>query len=803
MFTQGFLRLWLGFVLTFFFTLPGVAASDLTFKTLTEISPTVEGLQIKDVKIERDAFKVNLQSGVLYPLRIENRVVGCVFLGKGQFELAPADESERKYLALRTGNKELTTLFDSFEKATFLFSDGTWESMQKAGTPAQATDKNDAVKVYEDFLKKEHKILKINLHLRILADLLENTPKERAFFAVAFKGRELAPAIAIFDPRGLAATGFDAMFGTETTALSILDEEDPEPVWYSHTPKGIHHPEVFMDPFEVQRYEIDTTLENNLGITAKTTIFLKGRQEGVRLVSLDLFYKLRLRSVSLTSQGTTTELPFLQAPDNYQNQYASWVATILPKALGKGEEATLTLTYSGKEVLQGAGGDNYYVGARTSWYPNFGVFTSATTYDLVFRAPNKKEVVSVGRLVSKTTEGKSTVFRFHTDTPVRVAGFNYGGFGTLERKDAASGLTLRVHTNQGSTQLASFLMDSGAVVGNMNPESFQENAMADATNAARIGVNFFGPLKIAEIGISQQPNMGFGQSWPSLVFLPYLAFMSSTHRVQLGLGGANEFANTVGYHELSHQWWGHQVGWATYRDQWLSEGFAEFSTGLAVQFVEGADKYRRFLEHSRKQILERGRGSKVPNPEAGPIFLGHRLSSKQAPSAYQGLVYHKGAFVVHMLRSMLYNKKNKDPEERFKKLMKDFTSSWAYKTPTTEDFRALVAKHVEGSSFGDMRWFFDQWIYGTELPKIEQSFEVKEIGNGLFKVTGKIVQSEVSNNFRSFIPIYLEITKGRFVRLGQAVLNGNCTFPMEQQVKLDKAPVRAVANVFYDLLTKD
>jgi aminopeptidase N len=30
-------------------------------------------------------------------------------------------------------------------------------------------------------------------------------------------------------------------------------------------------------------------------------------------------------------------------------------------------------------------------------------------------------------------------------------------------------------------------------------------------------------------------------------------------------------------HEVAHQWWGQEVGFDSYRDQWMSEGFANFS----------------------------------------------------------------------------------------------------------------------------------------------------------------------------------------------------------------------------------
>lgn len=37
------------------------------------------------------------------------------------------------------------------------------------------------------------------------------------------------------------------------------------------------------------------------------------------------------------------------------------------------------------------------------------------------------------------------------------------------------------------------------------------------------------------------------------------------------------------------KWWGHAVGWASYHDQWLSEGFAEFSAALFLENTGGSD----------------------------------------------------------------------------------------------------------------------------------------------------------------------------------------------------------------------
>ena len=36
-------------------------------------------------------------------------------------------------------------------------------------------------------------------------------------------------------------------------------------------------------------------------------------------------------------------------------------------------------------------------------------------------------------------------------------------------------------------------------------------------------------------------------------------------------------------HEAAHHWWGQTVGFASFRDQWMSEGFANFSAALFLK----------------------------------------------------------------------------------------------------------------------------------------------------------------------------------------------------------------------------
>jgi len=59
-------------------------------------------------------------------------------------------------------------------------------------------------------------------------------------------------------------------------------------------------------------------------------------------------------------------------------------------------------------------------------------------------------------------------------------------------------------------------------------------------------------------------------------------------------------------HEVAHQWFGHAVSWASYHDQWLSEGFAELRR--IVSAASGRAKVQKLFDSgsaSAWRILEK------------------------------------------------------------------------------------------------------------------------------------------------------------------------------------------------------
>src|SRR5438094_9417964 len=84
-------------------------------------------------------------------------------------------------------------------------------------------------------------------------------------------------------------------------------------------------------------------------------------------------------------------------------------------------------------------------------------------------------------------------------------------------------------------------------------------------------------------------------------------FYDTTIRHQLGMDwGDRSYLKSVTSHEVAHQWWGHTLGFNSYRDQWMSEGFAEMSASLYLQLSEKSpQKCIACCNDQREPSLER------------------------------------------------------------------------------------------------------------------------------------------------------------------------------------------------------
>jgi aminopeptidase N len=132
-----------------------------------------------------------------------------------------------------------------------------------------------------------------------------------------------------------------------------------------------------------------------------------------------------------------------------------------------------------------------------------------------------------------------------------------------------------------------------------------------------------------------------------------------------------------------------------------------------------------------------------------------------------------------MIRMMMYDHQTAD--SKFQAMMKDFVTTHYNQNVSTEDFKKIVEKHMTNQMNLDgnarMDWFFNEWVYGTEMPSYQFEYHVETTG-GKPSVSGRITQSGVSDHFKALVPVYADFGKG-WVRLGSANLKGNTSVELK------------------------
>ena len=185
--------------------------------------------------------------------------------------------------------------------------------------------------------------------------------------------------------------------------------------------------------------------------------------------------------------------------------------------------------------------------------------------------------------------------------------------------------------------------------------------------------------------------------------------------------------------------------------------------------------------------------------------MGLRLISPRTGSAYQNVTYPKGAYVLSMLRSLMHsdqpNVQNRD--QAFIDMMHDFMESHQNQSASTESFKAIAEKHlpkeIDLQKNGRLDWFFNEWVYGTHVPRYQFKYEVQPFKDGVVKVRMEITQSEVDENFAMFMPVFADFGAG-MIRLNQVAIVGNTTRTVI--FDMDHAPKKVALNYFKDVLER-
>jgi hypothetical protein len=761
--------------------------------------------RIRGAAFERSAIHYSLEDGTIAFTRdVYGRVTGGFFEGEGEVLLRPPDQGERASMALFTGAAILEERFDT---AYFRFNDSTFSELQEWLRPADNAE--EFVRQWNDTAVN----LAVQDSLRLLLSFSRLLPLQSG---------PAEPADILNDDRmmharvhGLKLGTFDLYFDSYAAEQvwagqpKAVDGNAYYDVWTSFSPQlpSQHAASLSMTTGEpgknsdiiISNYRIRAEISPPTSLKCEATLDFQVEQGGQRAILFELSRFLEIKQVEADSRPAE----FIHNPSIEGTQLAQrgndLVAVIFPRPLQSGQRVQLRFSYGG-EVLSEAGGGLLYVGARGTWYPNRGM--AMADYDLEFRYPLGWTLVATGKKVDASTPaaGGEQVSHWVSEKPIPVAGFNLGKYeragataGAVKVETFAAGGVERDFPKPSATiDSAQTLIPPGlrpqqqaAVIAAPAMPSPARNAQAVADAAAR-AIDFFsarfGPYPYGSLSLTQLPGP-ISQGWPGLVFLSSFSFLTPSEQSELHMDAvARTLTQAVIAHETAHQWWGDQVMWGSYRDQWVVEALANYSSMMLLE-SEDPLKFQAVLDKYRDDLLRKNK-SGVPLMDAGPVTLGTRLSCSQFPSGYEAISYGRGTWLFHMLRTMMRDAAGNpagsaaERDEPFIRALREVSSLYRSKAITTHELLAMFAKQIPRSLYFEDRpsldWFEQGWVNGIAVPSFHLK-DVKFISRQEKRiVTGTLVQDHAPENLVTSVPVYGEVGKQRIL-LGRVFADGSAT----------------------------
>ena len=726
---------------------PANTPSDL-FKTLLALQPDpAKGATVANLVLTRGTGTITMESGTLSLARpVNGRVVGAMFVGTGTFRFTAPTAIERGQLARLVGDSAVNS---RIKRVFFLFTDSTLAELERSVTFGPLSPGSGASGLASDALEfikpPEDESFAPELMLSLL-----NTNETGAFYAHIDRdgGRPVMLQIDPLSSEPVRLLTKARSVGTVRTTESAAQ--------FGSSPVLTDGSDVTA-PYGVSDYRIDATFNRTglgeAGFSAITTFNITASEEVGPWLPFYLATGIEVDSAA-TSDGTS--VPFQKEKDG------AFLWLRLPAPLPAGGSTTIRLAYGGDLIDRY--GDFFFLKSSSLWYPRPLDMRQRANFDLTFHTPEAYRFASVGALKDSAVANKVLTTHWVSDGPMRNVSFNLGFF--EDHVVASNGKRPEVVVLHSDQALRSF--------GLRSMRGAKEAVGQDVSQAAEFFTAMFGDVGHQRLYATIIPY-SHGEAFPGLIHLSLATFASDD-------GSNADFNQFFRAHEVAHQWWGIGVDFASYRDQWLSEGFSEFSGLWYTQVAQKKNDY--YFDQ-----LERWKADlKIRQGEVGPVGLGYRTATASDGSEYGLVVYEKGAWTLHMLRILMLDLRTMK-EDKFEATMRDYFQTYKGHSASTDDFRRIAEKHAGAP----LDWFFDQWLTTTAIPEYRVAWTAAPGQGGTYTVRLRVRQQNVSESFLAYVPIKIELEGGQVARL-RVKVQGPLT-----EVTLPPMPAKPTSLVFNDL----
>jgi len=409
----------------------------------------------------------------------------------------------------------------------------------------------------------------------------------------------------------------------------------------------------------------------------------------------------------------------------------STVRVPLPAGLAKDASTTLTFEYEGQLEtaddspvpglkLAYVGDDTSYLLYAGRWFPMSGYGLNRFTSTISVTVPAHMLVIG---------SGKSTVTQNPPSTKPNTNGLPTKTFKFVDAKPSfpgtiVAGIFQEYKSDEAGMDLHVFFKPAHQALA---PE-YTTTAVQEFTYF----ITLYGTPLSQKLNVVELPGDTVPYAWAPEV--AGVAGSQITEKTNYRL-----LANAI-----AHQWWGVSVSPATKDDWWLTDGFSRYSEALYVENAAGAAGLEEAVKDMSVGALAY---------DTVPLSSASKLDPFS--TEFQSLVTDKGAMILHMLRWVL-------GEDKYNKTMREFAATYAGKSASMDDFRAIAEKN-----YGEqLTWFFSQWLDSTGAPEFKVKYSVYRLGGAQVtaqatkdsKVPGFRVTGEISQDLDLFrMPVDLRI----------------------------------------------
>lgn len=749
--------------------------------------------RVENFVIQKDISKITLTSGKIWvakPWKEGEKPTAGWFTGEGRIEMTPPTKIEKDSFKKRL---DKDVLDEKFTQAFLRFTDDLYDRMKDKLEPDSAGGE-DAVRLFRDRQNLLEE-LDFNVEFLIISDYLTEGPRQPGFlfeFEMPRKGWIsffYSPARteqSLYFTHKKVGLG-EARSGTIIT--TFFDKADYE------SGRDLGHDD--KDTFWIRNYAGEIKIDKDgLLLKPRLDMDIESSVDGLKTATMEfLSYfgdEKHAFTLEVVSDAEGTPLGYMHR----NNQ----LLVVLPKALKKGEKVKVHVEYTADYIRPDAsiGGilddpdfpqdAKQQLKAKLSaisqdyatftllntypWFPQSG-FLKRHTFDWTIKVPAPFQAVASGTTVKRWKEEGYECLHTVEKVPIALASVLFGRY--VIKTDDKAKPTINVCTLQKQQKQA-------------------DDILASARNIVTTYEKWFGPFPFEELDVVQMGFLyGFGQAPPGLVQLSGEAFLAAAEREDIlqiigtGAGYSKFFLGpALIAHEIGHEWWGHAVSWANSNDQWLSESYTEYCSGLYVQAVNGEKQFDAKLREWRSRASM--------SKDSGPIWLGQRLGGRH----YQNQTYEKGPYVLHMLRLALQAQAvaaggpAADGDKMFFDCLRNFIDKFRNQNATTTDFQ----KVIKATTKVDMDWFFDEWFRGNHWLNVEFKYEVRQTEDKKFLLKATFRQPDKENIKQMSVPMYIHFGKDKVVTR-MVLLNKE---EYVYQVKLPEAPDKVTLNDYNDIL---